>query len=278
MLIINEEEKSLHFSKIEGLGYDTVETLVCEDPYCDCGKGHLLVSDKDSTAAKTPENAALMAINFNEGVIFYDDETIISEEAAAKTKKTITFLQENLTADDWTIISGLSRFQKMMSIEILPHDEQYQYTFSEEQQKEVALKIAFEEIFPACERFNFIDEKENLYQAVDVHCKKPNCKCNNIHFLMYKNSEYVEELEYDYLNEQILDGRDSLAILPKLKQKYPQLKMRLAKRTELIRKLAKEKLPKANNSGGVQRMPKVSRNAPCPCGSGKKYKHCCLKK
>ncbi len=23
--------------------------------------------------------------------------------------------------------------------------------------------------------------------------------------------------------------------------------------------------------------PKISRNAPCPCGSGKKYKHCCLK-
>jgi hypothetical protein len=24
--------------------------------------------------------------------------------------------------------------------------------------------------------------------------------------------------------------------------------------------------------------PKISRNAPCPCGSGKKYKHCCIKK
>ena len=23
-------------------------------------------------------------------------------------------------------------------------------------------------------------------------------------------------------------------------------------------------------------MSKISRNAPCPCGSGKKYKHCCL--
>ncbi len=23
---------------------------------------------------------------------------------------------------------------------------------------------------------------------------------------------------------------------------------------------------------------KVGRNAPCPCGSGKKYKHCCLNK
>lgn len=25
-------------------------------------------------------------------------------------------------------------------------------------------------------------------------------------------------------------------------------------------------------------MPKTGRNAPCPCGSGKKYKHCCLPK
>ena len=26
------------------------------------------------------------------------------------------------------------------------------------------------------------------------------------------------------------------------------------------------------------RRPKYGRNAPCPCGSGKKYKHCCLRK
>jgi hypothetical protein len=25
-------------------------------------------------------------------------------------------------------------------------------------------------------------------------------------------------------------------------------------------------------------MPKVGRNEPCPCGSGKKYKRCCLEK
>lgn len=25
-------------------------------------------------------------------------------------------------------------------------------------------------------------------------------------------------------------------------------------------------------------MSKIKRNDPCPCGSGKKYKHCCLKK
>ncbi len=25
----------------------------------------------------------------------------------------------------------------------------------------------------------------------------------------------------------------------------------------------------------VRQVPKVGRNDPCPCGSGKKYKHCC---
>ncbi|WMX16952.1 SEC-C metal-binding domain-containing protein [Aureispira sp. CCB-E] len=32
-----------------------------------------------------------------------------------------------------------------------------------------------------------------------------------------------------------------------------------------------EQTPKVNNT------PKIGRNAPCPCSSGKKYKKCCLK-
>jgi tetratricopeptide (TPR) repeat protein len=36
---------------------------------------------------------------------------------------------------------------------------------------------------------------------------------------------------------------------------------------------------KINSDGNVRekRNEKVSRNAPCPCGSGKRYKHCCGK-
>lgn len=26
----------------------------------------------------------------------------------------------------------------------------------------------------------------------------------------------------------------------------------------------------------IRNLTKVGRNAPCPCGSGKKYKHCCI--
>ncbi|WP_371922135.1 SEC-C metal-binding domain-containing protein [Treponema sp. OMZ 803] len=32
---------------------------------------------------------------------------------------------------------------------------------------------------------------------------------------------------------------------------------------------------KPENVQVVRTAPKVGRNDPCPCGSGKKYKHCC---
>ena len=35
--------------------------------------------------------------------------------------------------------------------------------------------------------------------------------------------------------------------------------------------------PQKNNTPVVNNQPKVGRNDPCPCGSGKKYKNCCGK-
>ncbi len=40
----------------------------------------------------------------------------------------------------------------------------------------------------------------------------------------------------------------------------------------------KELYLEQKKSGTVVKGPKIGRNDPCPCGSGKKYKHCCGKK
>ena len=39
-----------------------------------------------------------------------------------------------------------------------------------------------------------------------------------------------------------------------------------------------EAAPETVPSAGIRRGPKIGRNDPCPCGSGKKYKKCCLGK
>lgn len=40
----------------------------------------------------------------------------------------------------------------------------------------------------------------------------------------------------------------------------------------------KELYKEQKKSGTIVKGPKIGRNDPCPCGSGKKYKHCCGKK
>ncbi|MCD6389209.1 MAG: SEC-C domain-containing protein [Desulfobulbaceae bacterium] len=39
-----------------------------------------------------------------------------------------------------------------------------------------------------------------------------------------------------------------------------------------------EKLKPESKIIPVRQDPKIGRNQPCPCGSGKKYKKCCLRK
>ncbi|MGB1204153.1 MAG: YecA family protein [Chitinophagales bacterium] len=277
MLTIDEKQKTLCFPEMEEFGYNSIETLVCEDPYCNCGNGNLLISNKDNNKAQTPENAALVGINFHKEKLFYNDNIDVSEEAKERTQKTLHFFQNNLVAEDWEMLSNLGYYQKMMSIEVLQHDEQYTYQFSEEQQ-DLNLKISFEEIYPACERFGFTDNNDDLYEIIDLHCKKPNCNCGNLTILVYKNNEIFYEFDYSFSHQVISNGVDDVNILGGMKKKYPQLDMRFAKRNELIKGVTHKNLGSNANSGGLLKKIKVGRNAPCPCGSGKKYKRCCLKK
>jgi hypothetical protein len=62
-------------------------------------------------------------------------------------------------------------------------------------------------------------------------------------------------------------------------QKGRRLLSKLIKLKKLIGRELRESHPEAASSSTVTRAtPAVGRNVPCPCGSGKKFKHCCLRK
>jgi len=85
----------------------------------------------------------------------------------------------------------------------------------------------------------------------------------------------------------LLHGRD-IAELPIIKRERERSQARRGKRLLELNDLAK----RAQERGGVEaslagqpnaltvrrNAPKIGRNAPCPCGSGKKYKKCCMDK
>jgi hypothetical protein len=57
----------------------------------------------------------------------------------------------------------------------------------------------------------------------------------------------------------------------------PDLNSFLEKRHALLRRLRERSLATKPKPEPVPaKKAKIGRNEPCPCGSGKKYKHCCL--
>jgi preprotein translocase subunit SecA len=72
-------------------------------------------------------------------------------------------------------------------------------------------------------------------------------------------------------------------ILRKRKKQEERQKAREKELNKLAANYKKNKEQRPHKNGGrvvsfKRNSPKVGRNAPCPCGSGKKYKKCCLNK
>lgn len=75
------------------------------------------------------------------------------------------------------------------------------------------------------------------------------------------------ESRFEIMEELAPDHPDTIEVFPYL------LKARLEHGTV---RMKEEQMPGYKNET-VQAGPKAGRNDPCPCGSGKKYKKCCMK-
>jgi preprotein translocase subunit SecA len=90
---------------------------------------------------------------------------------------------------------------------------------------------------------------------------------------------HLSKWQVEGIDPQMGDEK-KLRSLWELLQKRPGLKLTLQKRRREIRAIGREIV--CMGQGGEKKKPlpklKTGRNDPCPCGSGKKYKKCCLDK
>jgi len=124
--------------------------------------------------------------------------------------------------------------------------------------------------------------------ADDMYCITPGCTCNDIviSFVKYdKKKHIIGGVNIDLLKWRICDiqakGKNHQRLRDLwegLNEQYPDLKKTIKKRRKDNKKIGGQIAQMSRN------MPlnkitakKIRRNAPCPCGSGKKYKKCCMK-
>jgi len=156
--------------------------------------------------------------------------------------------------------------------------------------------VGFVEIFPWGMSLEF-SCRGRLYVVDDQYCVQPKCDCTEtvLSFLSYKDASRKRTtgplsspaVRYNYRTRTAraeLSGEPGQAstseLLDALKAAHPTFPRQLKQRHEILQSLYARAAKEGSRSGSVNAPriapPKVGRNDPCPCGSGKKYKHCCL--
>ncbi|MDH5670798.1 MAG: SEC-C metal-binding domain-containing protein [Myxococcales bacterium] len=135
--------------------------------------------------------------------------------------------------------------------------------------------LPFDEAFP----YDFditLPYQKGLYFAHDCYCLEPGCSCNEVVVqfvaLSVEQPEVVAIVRSPIrkLQRPRVDkgGELALDLWNTLIQRGES--RRLRERYDRMRKVARRRA-----AASVSAPAKVNRNAPCPCGSGKKHKRCC---
>ena len=125
---------------------------------------------------------------------------------------------------------------------------------------------------------------ERVFDAVDLHCVAPGCDCGDVvvdfapviprgapppgGVRVARSGDVTVQPEHEKHRARLEQ------LWAAFVARHPRYRERLARRSTVMHSLA-EKIVAAPKRGVERTTPKVGRNDPCPCGSGKKFKKCC---
>lgn len=118
------------------------------------------------------------------------------------------------------------------------------------------------------------------FEVADAYCLAPACTCRNMRLAVNEGDQRLgsivaalDQASWTYRFE----GKPELGrVWAAFVRRYPDPRP-FRKRDKLMKEAGPDILANARPAPHVAE-PSVGRNAPCPCGSGRKYKRCCLGK
>ena len=260
--------------ELAGNSYN-VQMLVCGNPACDCGYAEM----KFRNSQNDDEVVAKLNVNVHEKTIQLPKEYPSLSEYILET------MNEGMKEEDWvTMERGYYLYKNMMSEDF--DLAKVEVEFPEALTDDPSKMQPYLEYLPAAAQFHVKQEGKTVY-LLDYYCINPTCGCTHLYFDVVREKENLGLLWYDYKERQVVDGSDAIPLneansyLRDLRNRYKGFEERLQKRHQNIKGLFIKHLKINNLSVGekqLREITKISRNALCPCGSGKKYKKCCMGK
>ena len=274
-------------------------TLICDNPECECRQAQIKamavddrlkgmgvegdklafrLSEEDVANLSIPEKQLSAALDVDTGEVSLAEGAPGSEHDL----EMLGLLKAKLRGDILETVRRRWRAVKKIDRE--------QWRRQDWSWWEPGLLVSWTEAFP--DDLNLLLEYRGaLFWANDLYCINPGCPCQTvlIAFRQVHGKSSLEEMgtvaihvgkwQVEGIDPKMGD-QEKLRSLWELLRKRPGLRLTLRERRRNLMAIGKEIVRMDRGKEMEKPLPKqkAGRNDPCPCGSGKKYKKCCLDK
>ena len=294
MLKIDQKSQEFEFTFDSGehAGENFIGSIIfCSSPVCDCKDGFVTLKSNPVDTNKNQSEQYSFTIDIELKTVSHPDKIELAVKNFAKS------FVKNISKDDWKNLFLNYLWFKTYVTETADLNE-IDAAFPDELLNDSAT-IYYSEILPFCNKI-YITIDNVKYLVTEQYCFRPQCKCADV-FLSFcpltKNgvpqkktkAEFVIECNYTRGTWKLYgEDKNGIYIKPlldlymqELKESKKDLFSYFKKRHNNLKELCKRYL-KNNKQEKPDRSKlvygKVTRNSICPCGSGKKYKKCCMNK
>lgn len=138
--------------------------------------------------------------------------------------------------------------------------------------------VPHDEMFPA-DWDLLVRHGGEIYWAIDLYCTNAACDCKEVlvrlHSIQEPVARCVGELRIGLTSKPSPPKASSAPAMKLFEPLWSAHRAVLLARYDEVRRIlrAHEQISTVHEAAGPQ---KPARNSPCPCGSGKKYKRCCV--
>lgn len=264
---------------------------ICGDPRCACSS-ILLEPMPDANGSLSHARSFPSSAWFNLATQSLEVESEATVDA--RLGRLEGLLRAHLTAPD---IEKLGEWFATEKLQLIYSSDLREIDLSHLPDSNGGIMIRFDEVFPAAADLS-VNIHDVIWSINDQYCVQLRCKCTETILTVAKTRDtsgplstirYSLGFRFNYRTYETKlltawpdDAPSPEEFLKALRAAYPHLDDTLTLRHSILARIYAQQAF-ANSecippSEAPARQPKIGRNAPCPCGSGKKYKYCCWNK
>ena len=257
---------------------------VCDNPVCNCGVvdlNFIPLGHEDRNNSVSPYE---VVIDIKNKRLDYKDEDNIPEENLKFADSLISRMDDA----DFRFLWEYYFASKYKMTEEAANDS-IEAHFDYHEVENNGLMAAYNDVLPYGDQLLVRIDGKNCV-IFDQYCLLPKCPCSDTSLTVFAAGEYEDPGEelysvtLDYRNRKwgMLEGRtqsvNTKTVRLAIEEQIPDIYTRFINRHIRIKGIYSHCKKRYFASKQQAHPPEAGRNDPCPCGSGKKYKNCCLSK